>query len=93
MEDVIFTVTATHEILSDSPQLTDLTGTSEGNVLTFTNNLANDDASLTADVVNLKGSTLPETGGMGTRVLYALGGVLVVAALVLLVTKRRMGNN
>lgn len=41
-------------------------------------------------VKNQSGLTLPETGGMGTTAFYVLGGVLVAAAVVLLVTKRRM---
>ncbi|MDY2937336.1 MAG: LPXTG cell wall anchor domain-containing protein, partial [Fusicatenibacter sp.] len=48
--------------------------------------------SITADVVNQAGSTLPETGGIGTTVLYVLGGVLVLAAVVLLVTRKRMSD-
>ena len=45
---------------------------------------------LTADVVNQSGAELPSTGGMGTTIFYVLGGVLVLAAVVLLVTKKRM---
>lgn len=41
-------------------------------------------------VENREGSTLPETGGMGTTILYTLGGALVVIAGVLLITKKRM---
>lgn len=41
-------------------------------------------------VKNNSGATLPETVGMGTTLFYILGGVLVLAAVVLLVTKRRM---
>lgn len=41
-------------------------------------------------VKNTSGSTLPETGGMGTTLFYAVGAILVLAAVVLLVTKRRM---
>lgn len=41
-------------------------------------------------VVNLKGSTLPETGGIGTTIFYVVGGVLVVGALIVLITKKRM---
>lgn len=40
-------------------------------------------------VKNLKGSLLPETGGIGTTIFYIVGGVLVVGAVVLLITKRR----
>ena len=41
---------------------------------------------------NNKGSTLPETGGMGTTIFYVLGSVLVLGAVVLLVTKKRMST-
>lgn len=41
-------------------------------------------------VANNKGNTLPETGGMGTTLFYVLGGGLVLVAVVLLVTKKRM---
>ena len=42
-------------------------------------------------VLNQTGAELPSTGGMGTTVFYVLGGVLVVGAVVLLITKKRMG--
>lgn len=41
-------------------------------------------------IENNKGATLPETGGIGTTIFYALGGLLTVGAVVLLVTKKRM---
>lgn len=41
-------------------------------------------------VENNAGATLPETGGIGTTIFYIAGAVLVLAAIVLLVTKRRM---
>ena len=43
-------------------------------------------------ITNLAGDVLPATGGMGTTIFYALGGTLVVAAAVLLITKKRMHN-
>lgn len=43
-------------------------------------------------VINKAGTELPSTGGMGTTLFYVLGGVLVAAAVVLLVTKKRMAN-
>lgn len=41
-------------------------------------------------VKNNSGSTLPETGGMGTTMFYVIGAILVVGAAVLLVAKKRM---
>lgn len=43
-------------------------------------------------VVNNTGSELPSTGGMGTTIFYVLGGVLMAGAVVLLITKKRMGQ-
>ena len=48
--------------------------------------------SITTTVVNKSGSELPSTGGIGTTIFYVLGGVLVLAAVVLLVTKKRMST-
>ena len=43
-------------------------------------------------VVNQAGTELPSTGGMGTTVFYVLGFALVMGAVVLLVTKKRMSD-
>ena len=43
-------------------------------------------------VANNKGATLPETGGIGTTIFYTVGGILVLVAVVLLVTKKRMNG-
>lgn len=52
----------------------------------------NDETKLTvtAKVENNSGTLLPITGGMGTMIFYAFGGVLVLAAMVLLVVKSRI---
>lgn len=42
------------------------------------------------EIDNKRGSTLPETGGIGTTIFYIVGVVLVLGAGVLLVTKKRM---
>lgn len=47
---------------------------------------------VTTTVENTKGTTLPETGGMGTTMLYVAGGILLIGSAVLLVTKKRMGH-
>ena len=44
-------------------------------------------------VVNKTGSMLPETGGIGTTIFYIIGGCLVFGAVVLMITKKRMGSN
>ena len=41
-------------------------------------------------VANNAGTTLPETGGIGTTIFFVLGGVLVVGAGVLLIVRFRM---
>ncbi len=45
-----------------------------------------------ANVANQAGTLLPSTGGMGTTIFYVLGSALVLGAVVLLVTKKRMGT-
>ncbi len=43
-----------------------------------------------ANVENTSGSTLPSTGGMGTKLFYTIGGILMAgAAIILMVRKRR----
>lgn len=61
---------------------------SEGEKPPFTVILA--DGKIKADVENQAGTELPETGGMGTTLFYAFGSVMVLCAVVLLVTKKRM---
>ena len=41
-------------------------------------------------IANKPGSTLPETGGIGTRIFYIVGGSLMFVALILLIAKKRM---
>ena len=48
--------------------------------------------SVSVNVKNNKGSTLPSTGGIGTTIFYVIGGGLMAVAAVLLVTKKRMNN-
>lgn len=52
--------------------------------------VSDDKAIGTITVANNKGSTLPSTGGMGTKLFYTIGGILMAgAAIVLVVRKRR----
>lgn len=90
IDPIEFTVTAEHNVLSDNPALTSLSGNATTGELTFTSNTT--EGSLSADVVNKSGSTLPETGGMGTTIFYVLGTILVLGAAIMLITKRRMNK-
>lgn len=47
---------------------------------------------LSIEVENNTGSLLPETGGIGTTIFYVVGGLLMIAALVVLVSKKRMAS-
>lgn len=90
IEDQYFKVVATHTNDNDSNplQLTSLTGNKEIGTIELSHNLAA--GTLSTDIVNEKGATLPSTGGIGTTIFYTLGGLMVCGAIVLLVTKKRM---
>ena len=47
---------------------------------------------VTTKIENNKGTTLPTTGGIGTTIFYVLGSILVLGAVILLVTRRRMSR-
>ena len=83
IDPIEFTITATHEITSDDPRLTALTG---GDLFSG----AIDTGVLTGAVKNQSGATLPSTGGIGTTMFYVIGSILVIGAVVLLVSKKRM---
>ncbi|MGI5958413.1 MAG: isopeptide-forming domain-containing fimbrial protein [Massiliimalia sp.] len=86
IDPITFTVTTTHE--DGSLTLTNLSGNVQTGEITFTPVV--DDGSLSATVINNRGTTLPETGGMGTTIFFVLGGILVLSAGVLLVVRIRM---
>ena len=49
-------------------------------------------STVVAKVNNQSGVELPSTGGIGTTLFYAVGGLLVVGAVVLLIMRRRAGS-
>lgn len=79
-----------YDVLSDNPALTSLNGNAATGKITFTSSIP--DGSLSADIVNQSGATLPETGGIGTTIFYLVGGLLVVGAGILLITRKRMSG-
>lgn len=91
---ITFTVNADHTITwgteSREDILTSLTGDTASGEITFTSSKT--DGTLTTNVINNIGTTLPGTGGIGTTIFYVVGGGLMVAAAILLITKKRMEN-
>ena len=85
IEPIKFKVEADHETEAADPKLTELTGGDK-----FTGAVST--GTLTANIQNRMGSTLPGTGGIGTTIFYVVGGGLMVAAAILLITKKRMEN-
>ncbi len=53
-------------------------------------NADNETLITTAKVANSTGTILPSTGGMGTTLFYVIGGIFVLASVVLLITRKRM---
>lgn len=77
---VRFEITATYSDAGDN--CTSVTATVNNDV----------QSSVSVNVKNNKGSTLPSTGGIGTTLFYVIGGGLMAVAAVLLVTKKRMNS-
>lgn len=82
IQPITFTVAAKHTSTWDGENrdsvLTELSGSKDSGEISFAPDKSG--GSLTANVINKSGSSLPETGGMGTIVLYVAGAALVVAA-------------
>lgn len=92
IKPITFTVTATHNIEWTTGErtdvLTELNGNAASGEITFTADLPA--GSLTTNVVNVNGSNLPSTGGMGTVLLYVAGiAVFVLAGATLVMALRR----
>lgn len=93
IEDIEFTITAEHNIKwEDQAQNQVLLELSGGNLFTgeVDANVIRATGTLTAKVINEAGALLPETGGIGTTIFYIVGGLLVFAAVVVLITKKRI---
>lgn len=88
-DPIYFTVTAGH-VDGANPYLDTFSGNiTSGNVgeMAFTAN--KDTGILSTTIQNKPGSSLPETGGMGTTVLYAAGTLMILAAAAFLVMKKK----
>ncbi|RSI13653.1 isopeptide-forming domain-containing fimbrial protein [Streptococcus sanguinis] len=82
MKDIEFTISGTIDSTGD---LTNLTATSAN--ATFETDV--NTGIITLKVVNKQGALLPNTGGIGTTILYLIGTSLVLGAGVLFIIKKR----
>ena len=86
---IYFTVTAGH-VDGATPYLDTFSGNiTSGNVGTMEFTANKDSGTLSTKVVNKPGSSLPETGGMGTTILYVAGAVMILAAGAFLVMQKK----
>ena len=84
-DPITIVITATVTDTEETQELTALAITANGTA--GTGNVTTGIVGTTVE--NNSGATLPETGGMGTTLFYVLGGILVLAAVVLLDTEKR----
>ena len=87
MHPITFSITADHDTVSADPKLNGLNGNLVDGQIIFTAD--KDEGTLTANVVNYKGSELPNTGGMGTTILYVAGAIMILAAGAFLVMQKK----
>jgi fimbrial isopeptide formation D2 family protein len=64
----------------------------ELSTLTATVNGGKTASGLSVTIENLSGSKLVGTGGIGTKIFYVSGGILMLGAAILLITGKRMKN-
>ena len=85
-DDITFTVTCTDP--DENAAVQDCVWSSNNDEVTF----VTDNDRFEVTIKNTTGTLLPETGGIGTTIFYVVGGLLMVAAFVLLVSKKRMAT-
>ena len=85
-DDITFTVTCTDPAENAADQ--DCVWSSDNDKVTF----VTDNDRFEATIENSTGTLLPETGGIGTTIFYIVGITLMLAAFVLLVSKKRMAS-
>ncbi len=89
-ESAVIHVSASHSTTVNSLSDTILTALNGGNNVLFTESAADIDAgSLSTDIENKSGVTLPSTGGIGTTIFYIIGGVLIIAGVAYFIVRRK----
>lgn len=99
MAPIEFEVTAQHKtewIKGGNSAFLDLIGKDASNNIVFADavdlggGVMDEDGKLDGTLVNNKGTVLPETGAMGTMLFVTFGTVLVMAAVVFMVSRKKM---
>ncbi|SEA22753.1 LPXTG-motif cell wall anchor domain-containing protein/fimbrial isopeptide formation D2 domain-containing protein [Oribacterium sp. KHPX15] len=98
-DDVTIVVSAEHEteITSLTADGGNFQANANGGTFTFvkdsdntkTHEYTSDKAAVAGAIVNQSGTVLPSTGGMGTTILYVIGGILVIGGGAAIFIKRK----
>ncbi len=92
IQPIEFTVSASHAQDNNALLITDLKATGlekdkDGKDVVTTGDVGT--GIITANVVNSQGAVLPSTGGIGTTILYVIGGILVIGGGAAIFIKRK----
>ena len=92
-DDIYFTVEATYDTVADDPELKTLVvKDSDGNEIdSFSVTLSS--GLISTDVENSSDSLFPSTGGIGAKIFYAVGAVLMFAVAAYLILRKRSTKN
>ena len=85
-DDIEFTISFAIDKTDPTNPVGEFSSNNAAVVLDGTNNV------FKTTIINRQGTELPSTGGIGTTIFYVVGSILVVAAGVLLITKKRMSR-
>ena len=93
-DETIKDLLKSYEITITSPADGDTPAYNGGATFTMTNNggttIESTIESASNFINNTQGSELPSTGGMGTTIFYVIGGILVLAAAIILISRRKV---
>lgn len=84
------TIPAGYNEMSPNPMTVTIKATHKETNDTTSSVTLTEDSTMQNTIENNQGATLPETGGMGTKIFYLAGGILALGAGLLLVTRKRM---
>ena len=87
-DDIEFVIVADYDKEADAPALTKFEVTSDVTGLTAVLAIG----TITTAVMNLSGTFLPSTGGIGTTIFYVVGVLFMMAAVVLYIKGRRVNT-